>query len=231
MGISITLAFVTQQSKPATDGRSTPNGKKVQPIYSERQRREIIAIATRDLSAAIRSGDPHRIAAERSNASNALIAVTQYTWRGTEELHRMLYAPITSITYDKTTGEATIARRDPATGQKYTTTANNLTQQETRWAASAERRETPYKVIWTPCYKFSLLNVWEERGGLVDGTWIQDVTGTLEEAIECARATERANSNRITVAVVPRGSSTTPNFSPQKGLKRLDKTEEAHTND
>ena len=200
-------------------------------MYSENQRREIIAIATRDLSAAIRSGDPHRIAAERSNASNALMAVTQYTWRGTEELRSMIYAPITSITYDKTTGEATIARRDPTTGRKYETRGNYLDQEETRWTDTAERRETPYKVIWTPCHKFSLLNVWEERGGLVDGTWVQDVTGTLEEAIECARATERANSNRITVSVVPRGSSTTPNFSPQKGLKRLDKAEEAHAND
>lgn len=118
-------------------------------MYSESQRREIIAIAERDLSAAIRSGDPHRIAAERSNASNALMAVTQYTWRGTEELRSMIYAPITSITYDKATGEATIARRDPATGQKYTITANHLTQEETRWTASAERRETPYKVVWT----------------------------------------------------------------------------------
>lgn len=118
-------------------------------MYSETQRREIIAIATRDLPAAIRSGDPHRIAAERSNASNALIAVTQYTWRGTEELHRMLYAPITSITYDKATGEATIARRDPATGRKYETRGNYLDQEEARWTASAERRETPYKVVWT----------------------------------------------------------------------------------
>lgn len=119
-------------------------------MYSESQRREIIAIATRDLSAAIRSGNPHRIAAERSNASNALTAVTTYTWSGTEELRRMIYAPITSITYDKTTGEATIARRDPTTGRKYTATANNLTHQETRWTSTAERRETPYKVIWTP---------------------------------------------------------------------------------
>lgn len=199
-------------------------------MYSENQRREIIAIATRDLSAAIRSGDPHRITAERSNASNALMAVTQYTWRGTEELRSMIYAPITSIAYDKTTGEATIARRDPTTGRKYTATANHLTQEENRWTAAAERRETPYKVVWTPCYKFSLLNVWEERGGLVDGTWIQDVTGTLEEAIECARATERANGNRIAVAVVPRTSSTISDYNPQKGLKRLDK-EEADIND
>lgn len=119
-------------------------------MYSESQRREIIAIAERDLSAAIRSGDPRRIAAERSNASNALIAVTQYTWRGAEALRSMIYAPIISITYDKDTGEATIARRDPATGRKYETIGNYLDQEETRWTATAERRETPYKVIWTP---------------------------------------------------------------------------------
>lgn len=119
-------------------------------MYNESQRREIIAIAERDLSAAIRAGDPRRIAAERSNASNALIAVTQYTWRGTEALRSMIYAPIISITYDKGTGEATIARRDPATGRKYTTTANYLDHEESSWTSTAERRETPYKVIWTP---------------------------------------------------------------------------------
>lgn len=57
---------------------------------------------------------------------------------------------IISITYDKATGEATIARRDPDTGRKYNTTANHLTQEENRWTATAERRGTPYKVIWTP---------------------------------------------------------------------------------
>lgn len=57
---------------------------------------------------------------------------------------------IISITYDKTTGEATIARRDPATGRKYETMGNYLDQEETRWTAAAERRETSYKVIWTP---------------------------------------------------------------------------------
>ena len=118
-------------------------------MYSQSQRHQIIDIAARDLSAAIRSGDPHRIAAERSNASNALIAVTQYTWEGTKGLCRILYALITSVVYDKATGEATIARRDPDTGRKYTTTANHPTQEENRWTATAERRETPYKVVWT----------------------------------------------------------------------------------
>lgn len=119
-------------------------------MYNESQRREIIAAAERDLSAAIRSGDPNRIAAERSNASNALMAVTKYTWKGTAELRRMIYAPIVSIVYDKDSGEATITRRDPETGRKYETMGDYLDQEETRWTATAERRETPYKVAWTP---------------------------------------------------------------------------------
>lgn len=82
-------------------------------MYSESQRREIIAIAERDLSAAIRSGDPHRIAAERSNASNALMAATAYNGRGAGDLRRMIYAPIVSIVYDKATGEATISTQGP----------------------------------------------------------------------------------------------------------------------
>lgn len=58
--------------------------------------------------------------------------------------------PIIFVSYDKATGEATIARRDTTTGRKYTVKANYLTQEETRWTATAERRETLHKVIWTP---------------------------------------------------------------------------------
>lgn len=71
--------------------------------------------------------------------------------------------------------------------------------------------------------KYSLITVLSERNGLVDGNWIQDVTGELKDAIACARATERANSNRITVAVVPElagcGASA---YDTRTGLRRLD---------
>lgn len=70
--------------------------------------------------------------------------------------------------------------------------------------------------------KFSLINVDREYDGLVDGTWMQDHTGTLESATEWARETEKANSNRITVAVVSSIGSAPPNYSPRYGLKRLD---------
>ena len=50
--------------------------------------------------------------------------------------------------------------------------------------------------------RFSLINVYQQRGNVVDGNWIQDFTGTLEEAIQEARDTERVNGGRITVAVV-----------------------------
>ena len=50
--------------------------------------------------------------------------------------------------------------------------------------------------------RFSLINVSEEKDGSVSGNWIQDFTGTLEEAIEWAKDTEAANSFRIDVAVV-----------------------------
>ena len=119
-------------------------------MYNQHQRKEIIANAARDLSAAIRSGDPHRIAAERNNASNALMAATACNGRGAGDLRHMICAPIVSIVYDKATGEATISRRDPATGRKYETMGNYLDQEETRWTYTAECRETPYKVVWTP---------------------------------------------------------------------------------
>lgn len=71
--------------------------------------------------------------------------------------------------------------------------------------------------------RYSLINVWKEYNGLVDGTWIQNVTGTLEEAIKAARDTEKANSNRITVAVTKSIYSTIPDYDQKKGWKRLDK--------
>ena len=70
--------------------------------------------------------------------------------------------------------------------------------------------------------RYSLINVYKEYCGLVDGTWIQDCTGTLEDVTKAARDTERANSNRITVAVVSAINSCSPDYSPKTGLKRLD---------
>jgi hypothetical protein len=50
--------------------------------------------------------------------------------------------------------------------------------------------------------KFSLINVSQQDGDKVAGRWIQDHIGDLASASACARQTEAANSNRITVAVV-----------------------------
>lgn len=71
--------------------------------------------------------------------------------------------------------------------------------------------------------KFALINVSCEQNGFVSGSWIQDFTGTLEQAAEYARETEMANSNRITVAVVE-DKCYTP-FTIIRGGKRLDITE------
>ena len=70
--------------------------------------------------------------------------------------------------------------------------------------------------------RYSLINVSYEENGNVDGVWIQNHTGTLETAIKAARDTEKANSNRIKVAVDDDLYYSTPNYSFRKGLKRLD---------
>lgn len=50
--------------------------------------------------------------------------------------------------------------------------------------------------------KFSLLNVSSKNeDGTINGVWLQDHTGTLETALETAKRTEKANSNKIEVAV------------------------------
>jgi hypothetical protein len=70
--------------------------------------------------------------------------------------------------------------------------------------------------------KFSLINVAEQSGSLVSGSWLQNHIGTLASAREAARATETANNNRIEVAIVAEISSTTPALSHYTSLPRLD---------
>lgn len=50
---------------------------------------------------------------------------------------------------------------------------------------------------------FSLMSVFKKNSdGTIQGNWIQDHIGTLETAIETAKATEATNGNKIDVAVV-----------------------------
>lgn len=70
--------------------------------------------------------------------------------------------------------------------------------------------------------RFSLVSVAGEENGFVDGIWIQDFNGDFRDAVECARETEKANSGRITVAVVEWLGVYTQDYNFKKGLKRLD---------
>lgn len=70
--------------------------------------------------------------------------------------------------------------------------------------------------------KYSLVTVYNEENGKVDGVLIQNYIGTLDEASKFARETEKANSNRIVVAVVGDLCCSTADYSFRKGLKRLD---------
>jgi len=69
---------------------------------------------------------------------------------------------------------------------------------------------------------YSLIQVYNEVDDNVDGVWIQDCSGTtLEIAVARAKATERANRNRIKVAVVESLGLLCPNYDYRTGLKRL----------
>jgi hypothetical protein len=70
--------------------------------------------------------------------------------------------------------------------------------------------------------KFSLINITEQSGALISGSWLQNHIGTLASAREAARTTEAANSNRIKVAVVAELSSTIPALGYYTNLTRLD---------
>lgn len=70
--------------------------------------------------------------------------------------------------------------------------------------------------------KFSLIQVYKEIDKLEDGVWIQDHIGTLDTAVKVANETEKANGNRIEVAVVEKVHSSSPNYCLLTKLKRLD---------
>lgn len=69
--------------------------------------------------------------------------------------------------------------------------------------------------------KFSLINVEKQNNNTISGTWLQNHVGTLESATEKARKTEKANGNKIIVAVVEE-LSYSPDYSLKTNLERLD---------
>ncbi|MGC6586619.1 hypothetical protein ACPV3A_16830 [Paenibacillus sp. Dod16] len=69
--------------------------------------------------------------------------------------------------------------------------------------------------------KFSLINVSERKNGMVSGNWIQDITATKDEAFKRARDTEKANGNRIEVAVVEILGSKAPNYDYLTNIKEV----------
>ena len=69
---------------------------------------------------------------------------------------------------------------------------------------------------------YSLINVSNENENFVDGVWIQNHTGNLESAILAARETEKANSNRVKVAVIESINGSCPDFRFVKHVQRLD---------
>mgnify|MGYP001626080717 CR=1 FL=1 len=69
--------------------------------------------------------------------------------------------------------------------------------------------------------KYSLINVEVDHGETVDGNWIQDVTGTFEDALRIAQETEKANSGRIQVAIVEQIDSSVVILGYWKNLKKI----------
>lgn len=70
-------------------------------------------------------------------------------------------------------------------------------------------------------HRYSLINIAQDYGDTVDGFWLQNVTGTYAEAVSIARETEKANGDRIRVAIVAEMPSTTPLLSYWKGRTKL----------
>jgi hypothetical protein len=69
---------------------------------------------------------------------------------------------------------------------------------------------------------YSLINVSKEHsGGYVDGYWIQDCIGDLNDAIERAKSTNEVNDNMLNIAIVSKLNSTTPLLNYWTNLKKL----------
>lgn len=66
--------------------------------------------------------------------------------------------------------------------------------------------------------KYSLIQVFSEENGAISGVWLQHSVGSTIDAFKKARATEKANSNRIKVAVVPEVPGAPPHFNLRTGL-------------
>lgn len=69
--------------------------------------------------------------------------------------------------------------------------------------------------------KYSLINVEADHGETVDGNWIQDVTGTFEDALRIAQETKKANSGRIQVTIVEQIDSSVAILGYWKNLKKI----------
>ncbi len=73
--------------------------------------------------------------------------------------------------------------------------------------------------------KFSLIQVSSEKDGKINGWWVQDHVGTLETAKKAAEETEKANDDKIEVAIVSQLNTTTPLLDGIfTDLDRLDKS-------
>ena len=69
---------------------------------------------------------------------------------------------------------------------------------------------------------YSLINVSKEHsGGYVDGYWIQDCIGDINDAIERAKSTNKVNGNTLNIAIVSKLNSTTPSLNCWTNPKKL----------
>ena len=69
--------------------------------------------------------------------------------------------------------------------------------------------------------QYSLINVIKDNDDTVDGYWIQDKTGSLDEALLLAREIEQANGNKITVAVTEAINNTVPILGFWREIRKI----------
>lgn len=151
-----------------------------------------------------------------------LVAIYEYVYDINEDERTTTWFGDYNMWVIKNNKDAEFAKIIPVALESFCTNESEYDQMpdSAKTSTALEKRFRKFKNV-LPKYRFSLVQYEEEKDGIIDGVWIQDCTGTFEEACKRAKETEDANSNRIKVAVVATSASTVPSYDLQKGLVKL----------
>jgi hypothetical protein len=69
--------------------------------------------------------------------------------------------------------------------------------------------------------KFSFINVMKERNNIIEGYWMQDFYGSLEDANKKSQEINAVNGNKLNIAIVKSVQGTNPSLQYFKNLIKI----------